>query len=95
MFPIHKANSPAHVLSHVNTGLSSFSNTAQDAQLAIGQQTGVLQTQLTGLMIKVNEHINFRFQQLEENYLIVLYTVKVLFLYLVKLLQSLNQWLLE
>ena len=50
----------------INTGLSSSSNTTQDAQLAIGQQIGVLQTQLTGLMTKFNEHINFCFQQVEE-----------------------------
>ena len=48
----------------INTGLPS--NTTQDAQLAIGQQIEVLHNQLTGLMTKVNDHINFHFQQLEE-----------------------------
>ena len=48
----------------INTGLPS--NTTQDAQLAIGQQIEVLHNQLTGLMTKVNDHINFCFQQLEE-----------------------------
>ena len=38
----------------------------QDVQLAISHQTEVLQNYLTGLMTKVNDHINFRFQQLEE-----------------------------
>ena len=49
----------------INTGLSSSSNTTQDGQLAIGQQIEVFQNQLTGLMTKVNEHINSCFQQLE------------------------------
>ena len=48
----------------INTGLPS--NTTQDAQLAIGQQIEVLHNQLTGLMTKVNDHINLRFQQFEE-----------------------------
>ena len=30
----------------INTGLSSSSNTTQDGQLAIGQQTEVVQSQL-------------------------------------------------
>ena len=77
----------------INTDLPS--NTMQNAQLAIGQQIEVLQNQLTGLMTKVNDHINFRFQQLEENDPTVLQIVKVLILYQVKLPQSLNQWLPE
>ena len=48
----------------INTGLPS--NTTQDAQLAIGQQIEVLHNQLTGLMTKINDHINLHFQQLEE-----------------------------
>ena len=50
----------------INTGLPS--NTMQDAQLAIGQQIEVLHNQLTGLMTKFNDHINFCFQQLENVY---------------------------
>ena len=42
------------------------SNTTQNPQLVIGQQIDALQSQLTSLMTKVNDHINARFQQLEE-----------------------------
>jgi len=42
------------------------SNTTQNPQLVIGQQIDALQSQLTGLMTKVNNHINAHFQQLEE-----------------------------
>ena len=42
------------------------SNTTQSPQFVIGQQIDTLQSQLTGLMTKMNDHINARFQQLEE-----------------------------
>ena len=50
----------------VNCGQLTRSSIAQNSEVAIGQQIEALQSQLTGLMTKVNDHINVRFQQLEE-----------------------------
>ena len=50
----------------INARQSTSSSTTQNPQIAIGQQIEALQSQLTGLMTKVNDHINACFQQLEE-----------------------------
>ena len=41
-------------------------STTENPQISIGQQIEALHSQLTGLMSKVNDHINDHFQQLEE-----------------------------
>ena len=45
----------------VNSGQLTCSSTAQNSEVAIGQQIEALQSQLTGLMTKVNDHINVHF----------------------------------
>ena len=50
----------------INASQLTSLSTTQNPQIAIGQKIEALQSQLTGLMTKVNDHINARFQQLEE-----------------------------
>ena len=54
------------VLKAINASQPTSLSTTQNPRIAIGQQIEALQSQLIGLMTKVNNHINARFQQLKE-----------------------------
>jgi len=57
----------SHVISKaINASQSESLGTTENPQLSTDQQIEALQSQITGLMAKVNDHINDHFQQLEE-----------------------------
>jgi len=77
----------------INASQSESLGATENPQISIAQQIEALQSQLTGLMSKVNDHINDRFQQLEEKLASNPALLTIVLLFQAGLLKLQKKWL--